>query len=148
MEIHAVYTKKNKEDLVMPYHGVMTKKEIGQLLNYLDYFQDSGSVFYIEKNGYRFESEEVRNFRKELDDVGFLLVFDWTQWISDHEEFKDTNNPIREKIAGADIETLRKLMTSYIRGDRFNEGLFIHVILKGHISNILLRLRELAEFMD
>lgn len=132
----------------MPYQGDVTKEEINSLLNYLEYFQNSGSVFYIEKNGYRFESDEIRNFRKELDDVGFLLVFDWKQWISDHEEFKDTNRPIREKIAEADIETLRKLMTSYIRGDRFNEGLFIHVILKGHISNILLRLKELAECMD
>lgn len=36
-------------------------------------------------------------------------------------------------------------MTSYIRGDRFSEGLFIDVILKGHVTNILLRLKKLTD---
>lgn len=39
----------------------------------------------------------------------------------------------------ANLETLRKLMTSYIRGD----SLFIDVFLKRHVTNILLRFQEL-----
>ncbi|MCM3126918.1 DUF6508 domain-containing protein [Paenibacillus sp. MER 78] len=38
-----------------------------------------------------------------------------------------------------DLEALGKLMTSYIRGDQFNEGLFIHAILKGHITQLASR---------
>lgn len=96
------------------------------------------------EKGYWVESSEVSEFRKQLSDTNFLIVFDWVQWISDNKEFKDINNDLYSEIMNADLETLRKLMTSYIRGDRFNEGLFINVILKGHVTNILLRLQELS----
>lgn len=129
----------------MPYNGAITKEEANKLLSHLDYFQDFNSIFYTEKNGYKLESQEVGEFRRELDNIGFLLVFDWTQWITDNEVYKDIDNNIQDEIMNADLETLRKITTSYIRGDRFNEGLFIHVILKGHIKNILLRLKELED---
>lgn len=131
----------------MPNNCVITKKDIAKLLEYLDYFQDSGSIFYTDRNGYRFESREVSSFRKELDDIGFILVFDWPTWIADNKGFRDIHTSIEDQIRDADLETLRKLMTSYIRGDRFNEGLFIQVILKGHLVSILLRLKELADAM-
>lgn len=44
-----------------------------------------------------------------------------------------------------DLDTLRKLMTSYIRGDRFTDGLFEEVIISGHVTKILTRLRELMD---
>lgn len=130
----------------MPYDGVITDEEIKELLHYLDYFQDSKSKFFTEKNGYRLESQEVTRFREVINDTGFLMVFDWGQWLDDNKIYKDINNMgIHERIMIADLETLRKLMTSYIRGDRFNEGLFIAVILKGHVTKILLRLQELMD---
>lgn len=117
--------------------------QIKRLTNYLEFFQNDRSVFFTESKGWRIESPEVSQFRKELYDTEFLLVFDWVQWISENDEFKNVNNIVQDKIRNADLETLRKLMTSYIRGDRFNEGLFIDVILKGHVTDILLRLQEL-----
>lgn len=36
-------------------------------------------------------------------------------------------------------------MTSYVRGDRFNEGLFLNVVLSGKIGAILRRLEEIKE---
>lgn len=130
----------------MSYDGVISNEEINELLNYLGFFQDSKSIFFKEKNGYQLESQEVRSFREKINDTGFLLVFDWIQWIDDNKIYKDLDNSnIHEKIMSADLVTLRKLMTSYIRGDRFNEGLFIAVILKGHITKILLRLKELKD---
>ena len=89
-------------------------------------------------------SDEVRRFREALNETGFLLVFDWTSWLHEHEVYKDIDHNIQDQIRNADIKTLRKLMTSYIRGDRFNEGLFISAIANGHITNILLRLKELV----
>ncbi|WP_160032187.1 DUF6508 domain-containing protein [Paenibacillus sp. An7] len=117
--------------------------QIKRLTNYLEFFQNDRSVFFTESKGWRIESPEVSQFRKELYDTKFLLVFDWVQWITENDEFKSVNNNVQDKIRNADLETLRKLMTSYIRGDRFNEGLFIDVILKGHVTDILLRLQEL-----
>ncbi|NWL88434.1 MULTISPECIES: DUF6508 domain-containing protein [unclassified Paenibacillus] len=125
-------------------HKMMTEQEINKLLSYLDFFQDSGSVFFTEVNGYYRESEEVLRFREALNETGFLLVFDWKTWLHEHEVYKDISHDIQDQIRNADIEILRKLMTSYIRGDRFNEGLFISTIVNGHIANILLRLKELV----
>lgn len=128
----------------MPYDSVITRVEIDKLLKFLDYFQDKSNVFYYEKNGYFFESDEVLKFYQMLDETGFLMVFDWRSWIADHEIYSDLSNSIANEMKEADLETLRKLLTSYMRGNRFNEGLFIHAIENGHITNILLRLRELA----
>jgi hypothetical protein len=122
---------------------VISEQEINKLLSYLEFFQDSSSIFFTEVNGYYLESEDVRRFRKVLNDTGFLLVFDWKKWLHDNEVYTNINYNIQEQIRNADLETLRKLMTSYIRGDRFNEGLFISAIGNGHITNILLRLKEL-----
>ncbi|MCM3781515.1 DUF6508 domain-containing protein [Neobacillus mesonae] len=127
----------------MPYDANITTDELNKLLQYLEYFQGRDHVFYYEKNGYLAESEEVLQFRKELDQTGFLVVFDWSEWIQANERFRDIKNDIHDEIKRADLNTLRKLMTSYIRGDRFNEGLFIQVILQGHIKNILMRLQEI-----
>jgi len=128
----------------MPSNGSITKEEIKILIDYLEFFQNTDSIFFTVVKGYWVESSEVSEFRKQLSDTNFLIVFDWVQWISDNKEFKDINNDLYSEIMNADLETLRKLMTSYIRGDRFNEGLFINVILKGHVTNILLRLQELS----
>lgn len=127
----------------MPYDADLTSGDVDRLLQYLEYFQDPGSVFYHEVNGYMRESQEIGSFRKALDDVGFLMVFNWSDWLMENEIYKNLDHEVDSSIMNADLTTLRKLMTSYIRGDRFNEGLFIHVCMKGHAAKILLRLREL-----
>ncbi|WP_098747614.1 DUF6508 domain-containing protein [Paenibacillus sp. EZ-K15] len=127
----------------MPYDADLTSEDVDRLLQYLEYFQDPGSVFYYEVNGYMRESQEIGSFRKALDDVGFLMVFNWSDWLMENEIYRNLDNNMDSSIMNADLETLRKLMTSYIRGDRFNEGLFISVCMKGHAAHILLRLREL-----
>ncbi|WP_334073112.1 DUF6508 domain-containing protein [Paenibacillus sp. A14] len=129
----------------MSQHKELTKQEIESLIGFLDYFQNSGNTFYEVVNGYYKESPEVGCFREELDRTGFLIVFNWHEWLADHEEFTDLAQPIEEPIRNADLDTLRKLMTSYIRGDRFNEGLFIRAVLNGHITCILLRLKALKD---
>ncbi|MDL1164083.1 DUF6508 domain-containing protein [Yersinia pestis] len=127
----------------MPYDSDLTASDVERLLSYLDYFQNPRSVFYHDVNGYRCESQEIRSFRKALDDVGFLMAFNWSEWLAENEVYRDLNNHIGSSISSADLVTLRKLMTGYVRGDRFNEGLFISVCMKGHIAEILLRLRAL-----
>jgi hypothetical protein len=132
----------------MPYDADLTSADVDRLLQYLQYFQDPGSVFYHEVNGYMCESEEIRNFRKALDDVGFLMVFNWSDWLMENEIYRNLDHEVASSIMNADLETLRKLMTSYIRRDRFYEGLFISVCMKGHAAHILLRLRELKDTLS
>lgn len=127
----------------MPYDSDLTASDVERLLPYLEYFQNSGSVFYHDVNGYRCESKEIGSFRKALDDVGFLMVFNWSEWLAENEFYRDLDIPVGSSIRSADLVTLRKLMTCYVRGDRFNEGLFLSVCMKGHVAEILLRLREL-----
>ncbi|WP_261378267.1 DUF6508 domain-containing protein [Paenibacillus agilis] len=82
-------------------------------------------------------------FRKALTETRFLIVFNWLDWLNEHEIYKDTGKDIITPIRNADMDTLRKLMTSYIRGDRFNEGLFIAVMKNGTVEAILKRVKEL-----
>ncbi|OPA75355.1 hypothetical protein BVG16_22460 [Paenibacillus selenitireducens] len=122
----------------MAYNSVITNIEMNKLLKYLEFFQNPNSIFYNEIDGYKCETQEVMSFRD-------LMVFDWSQWINDNKVYKDVGNRIDDNLMNVDLETLRKLMTSYIRGDRFSEGLFIDVILNGTIAKILLRLKELKD---
>lgn len=132
----------------MPYDTDLASADVDRLLQYLEYFEDSGSVFYEEINGYMRESQEIGSFRKALDDIGFLMVFNWSDWLMENEIYRNLDHELDSSIMNADLETLRKLMTSYIRGDRFNEGLFISVCMKGHAAQILLRLRELKSTLS
>jgi len=85
---------------------------------------------------------------KTLSDTGFLMVFNWHEWLDRNEGFKDLNKDIQEEIKYADLETLRKLMTSYVRGDRFNEGLLERMVTDGKLHCILQRLREIKEQLE
>lgn len=124
--------------------AVITKTEIHKLLQYLVFFQGPADTFYKEVNGYTCEAETMLAFRKELNDTGFLIVFDWGAWIREHEIYKDIDGDIEEHIMSADLETLRKLVTSYVRGDRFMEGLFITVAINRKIAQVLTRLQQFA----
>ncbi|WP_390621044.1 DUF6508 domain-containing protein [Brevibacillus massiliensis] len=48
-------------------------------------------------------------------------------------------------MKSADLDTLRKLMTCYVRGDRFNEGLLKRIVTDGKLHCILQRLREIRD---
>ena len=85
---------------------------------------------------------------KTLSDTGFLMVFNWHEWLNRNEVFKDLNHDIQEEIKSADLDTLRKLMTCYVRGDRFNEGLLERIIVDGKLHCILQRLREIKEQLE
>lgn len=118
---------------------------LNRLLHFLDFFQGLDAVASEEEIRNRLECDEVEEFYNALCDTGFLIVFDWKSWLNENEVYKNLDNDIEEYIMKADLITLRKLMTSYIRGDRFTEGLFNRVILNGHITKILTRLRVLMQ---
>lgn len=116
-----------------------------KLLQFVDFFQGLDAVVSEEEKRNRLEGDELEEFYNDLYDTGFLIVFDWKSWLNENEVYKNLENDIEEYIMKADLIMLRKLMTSYIRGDRFTEGLFNRVILNGHITKILIRLRVLMQ---
>ncbi|MCJ8010810.1 DUF6508 domain-containing protein [Paenibacillus sp. KQZ6P-2] len=128
----------------MTSSAIITQTEINQLLVYLEFFQGPSGTFYKEVNGWRCEVDTLIAFRKALSDTGFTMVFDWGAWIREHEIYRDIERDIEKEIMNADLETLRKLVTSYVRGDRFNEGLFLAVAMSGKIKQILFRLRQIS----
>lgn len=119
-------------------------EELNKLVKYLDFFQRLDAMSNEEKKLYMLECKEIQVFREELYNTAFLIVFDWKSWLNQNEMYKNIANDIEEHVMNADLETLQKLMTSYIRGDRFTEGLFEGVIINGHVTKILTRLRELT----
>ncbi|SMF79332.1 hypothetical protein SAMN05661091_1685 [Paenibacillus uliginis N3/975] len=124
----------------MSFNSQITSTEIERLLNYSEYFQNVES-----QNNNHNMNEMISEFYNELSNTEFLLVFDWIGWLKENEVFRNLDNDIEEFIKKADLETLRKLMTAYIRGDRFNEGLFLKAVSSGKVGIILRRLKEINE---
>lgn len=116
-----------------------------KLVKFLDFFQRLDAIPSENEKRNMLACEEIRQFHDELGKTGFLIVFDWKSWLHENEAYKQITNDIEEHVKKADLATLRKLMTSYIRGDRFTEGLFEAVIINGHVTKILKRLRELVK---
>ena len=77
----------------------------------------------------------VDQLTSEIYDSGFIFPFDWVDW------------HWRDKLAAvedADILTLRKLMTSFVRGDRFCGGALAGLCSNGSVERVLRRLKVLA----
>jgi len=121
-------------------------EEIQKLVRYLDFYYKVNEMNAQEAEKYVSDSHEITVFIDELYHSGFIIVFDWSGWLKQNEKFKNTEDNLDAHIMEADLDTLRMLMTSFIRADRFNEGLFERVIIKGHVTAILLRLKELMEY--
>mgnify|MGYP001351305198 CR=1 FL=1 len=92
--------------------------------------------------------EFTAELMKTLSDTGFLMVFNWHEWLNRNEVFKDLNHNLQEEIKSADLDTLRKLMTCYVRGDRFNEGLLERMVTDGKLHCILSRLQEIRDQLE
>jgi hypothetical protein len=75
---------------------------------------------------------------KDFYDTKFFYNFKWSEWEEGREYIK---NP--ELISELDITTLRMLLTSIMRAERFSDGVLLDNIENGVIKSILHRLKEL-----
>jgi hypothetical protein len=66
---------------------------------------------------------------------GFVFPFDWGGW-NWRRELEDINN--------ADVLTLRKLMTAFVRGDRFCGGAMPGLCSDGSVQRVLQRLQVIS----
>lgn len=92
---------------------------------------------------YCYYSKEVIEFEKTLYKEGFIIPFDWSNWQKEAERLYSEPATLRK----AGFETLRKLLTTHIRKERFCEGHLAGMLEEGHISAILHRLKEVREDM-
>jgi hypothetical protein len=74
-------------------------------------------------------------------DLGWVKMFNWSDWMETPEGKELVGNPRR--VAAATPAQLAKLLTVYIRGDRFNEGLLDHAYKIGMLTAIVLRAEAL-----
>lgn len=67
----------------------------------------------------------------------------WTKWVETPEARSFIDDPSR--IATASTEQLARLLTTIIRGDRFNEGNMLGAFESGHLTAIARRAQVLAD---
>lgn len=87
---------------------------------------------------YRY-SDEVRQFIEELYATEFIFAFDYNEWMS-----KEGGRYLSSHaIASADLIVLRRLITAYVRKERFCSGVLAEILDNGFLVAILRRLAEL-----
>ncbi|MDF2192573.1 DUF6508 domain-containing protein [Paraflavitalea sp. CAU 1676] len=75
-----------------------------------------------------------------LDLTGFMERFDYNAW-AEIQGWDKIISP--ETLLAADFETLRKLITTHIRTDKFVQGHWDNLLINGYIIRFLARLQEL-----
>lgn len=120
-------------------------ESIDDLLAYLPWFERSDVRHYelrkeISLDPYIYSSDLLA-FVRMLSETGFIVEFDWSSWM--RGAGKRYVRP--EAVAAADLETLRRLLTAFVRSDRFCSGQLASLIDRGLLVAILRRLAELRE---
>ena len=127
-------------------HG--TRAAIDALLPFLPTFESDrfrAGEWHVEEGVMPFFSpdEEVGRFVEALYEHGWVVPFDWPAWREEAERY--VGSP--ESVAGADLDTIRRLLTTHVRQDRFCDGHLAEMIRNGHVAVVLRRLQELRELV-
>ena len=83
------------------------------------------------------------NFLRTAYALGWVRMFQWAEW-KDTPEGRGLMES-HDRIAEATPDQLEKLLTVYIRGDRFNEGLLNSAFESGHLTAIVKRAEALLD---
>lgn len=103
--------------------------EAGEFANAKAHYQETGR-----------EPPLVLDFMSALIHSGLQVPFDWPSWKKEARQYFE--NP--EIIKGVDLETIQKLVTTFIRQDRFSGGHFASLCSAGIFVHILRRLHALS----
>jgi len=121
----------------------MTKVQIDKLLSFLPGFEDMEREFGDMKisNGhfpYCVYDDDVEKFNQAIyDDDWPVPSYDWSK---DQEMIMDD-----EAIAKADIMDIRKMLTIFVRKERFCEGIQMQLLRQGRVQAVLKRLATIAD---
>ena len=83
----------------------------------------------------------VTAFLHSFSDSGLFIPFDWGSW--QEEAARLCSDP--GLIQKADLLTIRRLLTTHVRKERFCEGHLAGFCESGHIVSVLKRLKQLWE---
>ena len=122
-------------------------QDIDALLPFIEAFERDGFEFAkcVTEPGVIFTvgnyeySREARDFQKTLYEHNWIAPFPWPEWTSTAVEY--VNDPSR--IESADVEVVRKLLTTHVRQERFCEGHLLAMFQHGHLTALLRRLRQI-----
>ena len=85
-------------------------------------------------------------FLADVRSDGWVIPFDWPAWAAGPDGERLVGHP--EAVASASTEELARLLTTYVRGDRFTEGLLASAHENGMLAAIARRAAELAATLD
>ena len=86
-------------------------------------------------------SPDALRFRADVSRAGFVQPFDWMAWMGTPEAQALVADHTR--VATANAEDLRRLLTAIIRGDRFVEGNIVGAFESGMLLAIARRAQAL-----
>ncbi|MFM1921355.1 MAG: hypothetical protein RLZZ303_2989 [Candidatus Hydrogenedentota bacterium] len=125
--------------------GELKEGAFEALLKFLQPFADPGfepSVWIDGEPGqvpHEEIAKEVSAFLTTLYEYNWICKFDWPTWARD-DGASLLFNPTAERRVSLGV--LRKLLTCYVRADRFSEGTLSKAIREGSIGAILARVAE------
>lgn len=112
-----------------------------QLKTYLEFFEGENNRFYEFENGYVNYHEKINDF---ISDCYQSNMMD-TDYLINLQQYIDKNIQPSDLIETVDIDLLKTILTYYIRGERFCEGM-IADSFKDHVfKRILIRLIHLQD---
>jgi len=87
-------------------------------------------------------SEEALRFVTEASVHGFVVPFDWMAWAESEAGSRLLGHP--EAVASASASDLVRLLTTYVRGERFGDGTLEAAFASGMLAAIARRAAELV----
>lgn len=125
----------------------LSPQQLDRILAFLPIFERPGYSFgewRAERGVFPFwdSSPEADAFVQALYDEQFIIPFDWGSWAEEARRYTEGG---AAALAEADLTTLRKLLTAYVRADRFSGGTLASVFQSGQITAVLRRLQQIRD---
>ena len=127
---------------------LITTKDIAALLGFLPDFepeQHFGEPATCDRGqmGCAVLTDKAQAFAQACYKHNFVQSFEWMLWAEDNETLVAEGDGIEH----LDLLGIGKLLTTHVRGDRFNDGQLLNMMENGCIAKILRRLQELQGAM-
>ena len=123
-------------------------EQIDAVLKFLPRFEERGYQFgqWHTPAGhlpYFSFSSEAQEFIRALYQQRIIFAFDWQSW-REQAQYYQTHT---DALQTADLLTIRKLLTTHVRMDRFVEGHLANAFDQGLLTAILWQLKRIRDQM-
>lgn len=125
--------------------SLISRAGLEEVLSYQSYFNETNEFGgWSEVEGPTIPtcllSERASDFVKACYGNNLVQPFDWGSWAEENRQLAHKGIGIQE----LNLEGIVKLLTCWIRADRFNSGWLLGVMRSGKIGQILNRLSEVT----